>query len=181
MAELLLRRTQAPQVVPVFNRFIKEFPEPAILGKGSPRKIRRLLRPLGLRWRAENVVRLSQVFRRHGAEVLRIPELLANLPGVGDYVTAAVRCFAYGESVPAVDTNTARVVARLFGILPRPELRRNRKVRELLGRLVNDRRAREINLALIDLAASVCRPSIPLCSRCPLSEVCLRAGVKEWI
>ena len=40
------------------------------------------------------------------------PERLTDLPGVGPYTEAAIRCFADGEDVLPVDTNAARVLAR---------------------------------------------------------------------
>jgi A/G-specific adenine glycosylase len=99
---------------------------------------------------------------------------------VGDYVSAAIRCFAFGERVPVIDTNTSRVVARFFGIPPRPELRRDARVRALLEQVVGKGNARYLNLAIIDLAALLCHPRVPACSRCPLDWACRREGVVEW-
>ncbi|MGV1004865.1 MAG: DNA cytosine methyltransferase [Candidatus Nanopelagicales bacterium] len=39
--------------------------------------------------------------------------------------------------------------------------------------------ARDAQLALIELANSLCRPEMPLCSECPLSTDCRRDGVSE--
>jgi A/G-specific adenine glycosylase len=182
VAEILLRRTQAAQVVPVYIRFLREFPDLSSLAQGRPQQIRKLLRPLGLRWRAENVIKLRRVIaKKTGGGIPDSMELLGSLPGVGDYVAAAVRCFAKGEAVPVIDTNTARVVSRFFGIEGEGELRRNRAVRKLLSELAAGHHPREFNWALIDLAAQICRARVPLCSRCPLNEHCTRTGVARWL
>lgn len=181
IAEILLRRTQAKQVVPIYVEFLRLFPEPAILAAASPDHVRATLWPLGLHWRTEDVIRLGkEMLAKTGGTVPDAQEEIRSLPGVGDYVTAAVRCFAWGEPVPVIDTNTARVVARFFGISSKGELRRNRDVRELLDCLVHRRRPREFNWALIDFAHDVCRARIPLCSACPVAPACSKTGVVQW-
>src|SRR5579871_3690971 len=42
------------------------------------------------------------------------PEDLTELPGVGPYISAAIRCFALEEPVLPLDTNVKRVLARRF-------------------------------------------------------------------
>lgn len=171
IAEMLLRRTQARQAASAYEAFILKFPSPEALASGSPHEIRRILRPLGLRWRTDNVIALSRVFAQEGRQALS-PDRLSRLPGVGDYVAAAVRCFAYGEPVGIVDTNTARVACRLFGLAPTSEARRDPTVHTALAMLLDTRRARDFNLALIDFGASVCGPVRPLCRSCPVKEFC---------
>lgn len=181
IAEILLRRTQAKQVAPVYKKFLRLFPDPAALAAGSSDQVRAILWPLGLHWRTEDVIRLGkELLAKTGGTVPDTHEEIRSLPGVGDYVTAAVRCFAWGEPVPVIDTNTARVVARFFGISSRGELRRNREVRELIDRLVDQRRPREFNWALIDFAHEVCRARIPFCNGCPLAQTCSKTGVVQW-
>ncbi len=181
IAEILLRRTQAKQVAPIFAEFLRFFPDPSALAKASPNQVRAILWPLGLHWRTEDVIRLGEeIVARAQGRVPETPEGLRSLPGVGDYVGAAVRCFAWEEPVPVIDTNTARVVARFFAIPSKGELRRNRRVRELLDGLVDRRRPREFNWAIIDFAHEVCRARIPLCSECPLAAACSKTGVVEW-
>ncbi len=182
IAEILLRRTQATQVLPVFTHFLEEFPDPAALANARAERIRELLWPLGLHWRAGDVIRLGrEILERTGGRVPDDPDTLRSLPGVGDYVAATVRCFALGERAAVVDVNTARVVSRFFGIDSRGELRRNRQIIEVLERLVDRRHPREFNWALIDLAALVCRPRVPVCSKCPFNQACKREGVEKRV
>ena len=177
VAEILLRRTQALQVEPVYERFLREFPGPRELARAAPDRIRELLAPLGLKWRAENMVRLAATLARmQDPAIPDNPDLLKRLPGVGDYVAAAVECFALNRAVPVVDTNTARVAARFFGIVPQGESRRDRGVQECLAQVVDPRSPREFNLALLDFAAMVCRARRPRCSDCPVSDICSKTA-----
>jgi A/G-specific adenine glycosylase len=180
VAEILLRRTRAEAVAPVYTMFIRKFPDPLALAHARAADIFELLRPLGLRWRAANLVAIARRLRKTGGNPFGDPVLLRGLPGVGDYVASAVAVFALGRAAPVVDANTARVAGRFFGITTRSELRRSRAVREALGNLVGSRRAREVNLALIDLGALLCRPALPRCPECPLEPDCMKAGVRRW-
>jgi A/G-specific adenine glycosylase len=180
IAEVLLRRTQANQVVPVYRRFLLAFPDIRSLRAARSERIRGLLRPLGLRWRADNVVRLSRSLTETDLRNIDEADQLRHLPGVGEYVESAVRCFSGGQPVPVIDTNTARVAVRLFGIRTRGEPRRNPLVRGVLVRLLGAKSPKNLNWALLDLAAQVCRARIPSCSRCPLEGFCCKTGVVEY-
>ena len=107
------------------------------------------------------------------------------LPGVGPYTAGAVLSIAFGLSVPLVDGNVARVLARLFGIEPALGSRDFVRVAwELAGALVPAGRAPDEldpgqwNQALMELGACVCTSRAPRCELCPLSGGCAarRAG-----
>jgi A/G-specific adenine glycosylase len=106
------------------------------------------------------------------------------LPGVGPYAAAAIASIAFGEAVPAVDGNVARVVARLYGHqwdTRDPSVRR--RVSELLLPAVPATGGGEFNQALMELGALVCRAGRPDCSRCPVVGHCraFQAGLVESI
>ena len=143
LAEMMLRRTNAKQVSPVFVETIRRFPDVDSLSRASAKHLREVLRPLGLAWRAENIRRMAKVL---SAEFnLRIPKTydeLRQLPGVGDYVASAVCSFAYNKPLPIIDSNTVRVVGRYFGFRTNPDSRRSRRLRgpsprRSLGRTTN--------------------------------------------
>ncbi|MDR7400004.1 MAG: A/G-specific adenine glycosylase [Armatimonadota bacterium] len=174
VAELMLRRTRAEVVERVYREFVRRWPDPRALSQARAGAIVATLRPLGLRWRARNIVSIARILRAvpDPGAVFRQPETLAGLPGVGEYVSAAVASFALGRAVPVVDTNTARIASRILGLQGRREWRRSRAVRELLVGIVRGSAARGINLALLDLAALVCLPHAPRCRECPISRHC---------
>ena len=53
---------------------------------------------------------------RHAARFPSSAAELRELPGIGAYTSAAIAAIAFGEKVPAVDTNVGRVIARLNGL-----------------------------------------------------------------
>src|SRR5690242_13763055 len=65
MAEMMLRRTQARQVVSVYMRFIVRFPDIASLDQARAEEVSEILRPLGLGWRAANFKHLAQAIMTH--------------------------------------------------------------------------------------------------------------------
>src|SRR5579884_1512194 len=134
IAELMLRRTQARQVVPVYQQFVAQYPDAQMLAKAPPEEVARLLFPLGLAWRVPAFQQMAQVIVvEHGGQVPLHYETLLTLPGVGDYVASAVCCFASGQAIPIIDTNTVRVVGRLFGVATHAESRRRSPIRQLLS------------------------------------------------
>jgi A/G-specific adenine glycosylase len=182
VAELMLRRTRAPQVAPVFVRFVKRFRTVRSLAASSEREVATLLKPLGLRWR-------TPAFRRVAAELVkkhsgRVPEdklALRALPGVGDYVANAVLAFAFDSPAILVDTNTVRLAARFFGFEYGPESRRNPTVRAAVAELFEPDTPRASAVAVLDFASLVCRARLPLCAQCPVVELCAygRANVSR--
>ena len=173
IAELMLRRTRASQVVPVYEAFMQEFPTPEDLSAADEGVVIEMLRPLGLAWRVPAFKQLAlRIVTEHGGQVPRDRGALLALPGVGDYVAEAVRCFGFGEAVAIVDANTVRVSARYFGFEFDPDSRRNKEVRAAVARLLDPTRPAESNLALLDFAAAICQPIRPLCQTCPVAGRC---------
>lgn len=174
IAELMLRRTQARQVEPVYRVFIAKFPDPAALATAEPAEVATTLYPLGLPWRALQFQKMAiQVVAQTGGTIPGDRHELLALAGVGDYVASAVRTVAFGEPGVLVDTNTVRVAGRYLGFPTHAESRRNRAVRAAIGTLIDPTRPREANLALLDFAALVCRAPRPQCGQCPMAAHCM--------
>ena len=174
IAEILLHRTKADQVTPIYFRFIREFPTMLDLAKSSRDRIVTLVRPLGLRWRAELLHSMSQkVVNSTGGQIIAHKDWFLSLPGVSDYIASAVMCFAFDKPEPLLDTNTVRIIGRIFGVKVTDSSRRSRRFRELYSYLMDKNRPREFNLAMIDLGALICRPRRPSCEICPLRKYCL--------
>jgi len=174
MAEIMLHRTQAPQVVPVYERFIERYPDVPVLAQATSNELHGALCSLGLRWRVTLVHTMAaELMARFNGQVPREKESLFSLPGVSEYISGAVRCFAWNLPEPLIVTNTVRVVGRLFGLVVKDSSRRNRQFRELIESLVEPGDSRAYNFALLDLAEGVCmkkRP--PACKECPVHKWC---------
>lgn len=174
IAELMLRRTQARQVVPVYNKFINDFPDVRSLALASLEDLKEYLRPLGLSWRTANFEAMAgEIIERYAGKIPENRTDLLALPGVGPYVADAVRIFAFGEVATLADTNTVRVAARYFGFDYNQESRRKQSVIGAVSLLVDHKKPAESNYALLDFAAIVCKSLKPEHSVCPLSEHCI--------
>jgi len=177
MAEVMLHRTQARQVVRVYERFIARYPDINALGCATRADLHEILYSLGLQWRIDLIHTMTQALvQHHHGQIPRDKDALMSLPGVSEYVASAVRCFAWGFPEALIDTNTVRVAGRLFGLEVKDSSRRNRTFRELLASLVDQGDPRAFNYALLDLADEICtKRRAPQCDRCPLALWCRSA------
>jgi A/G-specific adenine glycosylase len=169
LAELMLQRTRADLVVPVYRAVTAAYPTAAALADAEPNEVRRLAWPLGLHHRLPRLQAAAAAVRDG---VPTTPQGLLAVPGVGPYAANATLCFAFGRRVPIIDANVLRVLSRLTGLASeRSRPRDDPQAWAHAGALLPARRVREWNCALLDLSALVCRPR-PNCSVCPLHRHC---------
>ena len=115
----MLQQTQVDRVVPYYERFLAAFPTPAACAAAGPAAVVRLWSGLGYNRRALNLHRAAAaIVAEHGGVVPHDDAALRALPGVGPYTARAVRAFAFGDDVAAVDTNGVRVLARAVAGAP---------------------------------------------------------------
>jgi A/G-specific adenine glycosylase len=139
---------------------------------------------LGYNRRALNLHRAAAVVvADHDGRVPHDDIALRALPGVGPYTSRAVRAFAFGDDVAAVDTNGVRVLARAVAGAPLAL----RDATALGDRLVPAGESWAFNQAMFDLGATVCTAARPDCQRCPLRRQCAwraqgatGAGADPW-
>ena len=173
ISEILLHRTRAEQVVPVYLEFINKYPDIRSLASADLQDIETILYPLGLRWRVKKMKEMAEVLvNRYGGRIPSSRTELESLPGISSYIASAVRCFAYGEADVILDTNTVRILGRLLDLTVNDSSRRSRKFMELMRKLLDRENPREFNYSLLDLGALVCHKRSPDCLSCPLSEHC---------
>jgi len=174
MAELMLRRTQARQVIKIYEDFIAKYPDANALTMAPAEDVARSLFSLGLAWRVPAFQQIARALvEQYEGMVPSSYDALIALPGIGDYVASAVCCFAFHQAIIIVDTNTVRVAGRLFGVPTHPESRRRKPVRALLQSLLDREDPKSYNYAMLDLAALICTPANPNCSACPLLSYCI--------
>jgi A/G-specific adenine glycosylase len=173
IAEIMLQRTRADQVAPVYLDFVRELPTIEDLKTASVGQVRRYFVRLGLLWRAKRVKQMADdIIQRFNGKIPQNRDQLLSIPSVGDYMADAVLAFAYGKDVAVVDSNVCRVVGRVFGLDWKKEARRKLVFREIPGKLLPKGKAREFNWAIIDLGSVLCSPNNPLCWKCPLNRIC---------
>jgi A/G-specific adenine glycosylase len=172
VSEVMLQQTQVNRVLPHYQAWLERWPTFEALAAAPTAEVIRQWRGLGYNRRALNLHRLAiAVTEQHGS-VLPLGSTLRSLPGIGAYTEAAVRCFAFGETVPVADTNIARVLARLLCGAPSDTDLAPREVTNAALALLPARDGRAHNLALMDLGALVCTARSPRCEDCPVRRMC---------
>lgn len=173
IAEILLHRTRANQVVPLYELFLKRFPNIQTLAKSTPSELTELFHSAGLYWRWKLLHSMAvEIKTRFQGKIPDALEDLTSLPGISHYIASALRCFAFGYPEAILDTNTVRVAGRLLGLPITDSSRRSVLFRTVLQSLIDLEHPRDFNFALIDFAAIICRAKSPCQGECPLQSYC---------
>ena len=167
--EVLLQRTRAEAVASFVPAFLLQFPSWTALAEADALDLEEQLRPLGLhRRRAASLLALAR-------SVVDSPlDPWESRPGIGQYISRAMRVALAADPVAMVDANFVRVMRRAFRGPWMSDYRYDRRLQALGTAIViaaADRRA--ANWAILDLAAAVCRPRAPRCGGCPLADECI--------
>src|SRR5260221_8672287 len=168
----MLQQTRVEVVIPYYLRFLRRFPTLRSLARAPIDDVLALWSGLGYYSRARNLLKAA---KSAGAGLPKTAAQLRELPGFGPYTAAAVASLAFGEDVPLVDGNVARVLARVF----RLEGDARAESWKVAARLLPRGRAGAFNEALMELGATVCTPRSPRCGECPLSAECEGKGAPE--
>jgi len=167
LSEIMLQQTRVKTALPYFHRFLERFPRVEDLASAPLDDVLAMWSGLGYYSRARNLHRAAQLVTERGGA---FPDSIAGLkalPGVGDYVSAAVGSIAFGLVEPAIDGNLERVLARVHA---HPG---GRKPARALGlALIPEGRPGDFNQALMDLGSGVCTPRNPTCGDCPVRRHC---------
>ena len=169
----MLQQTQVASVIPYFNEWMRRFPDFAALASASETEALHAWQGLGYYARARNLraAAIAVVTNYQG----RLPQKLESiqeLPGIGRYTANAIATFAFDQAVPIVETNIARVLARLFDWQTPIDTSAGREGLWARAKdLLPSRNGRLHNSALMELGALVCTAR-PRCGLCPVKTFC---------
>jgi A/G-specific adenine glycosylase len=174
VSEVMLQQTQVATAIPYYLRFMDRFPTPAHLAAADIQAVLKLWEGLGYYSRARNLHRAAgMVASRFNGRVPDDPEEFQSLPGVGDYIAAAVLSIAFGRVLPVVDGNVKRVLSRLLEIdTPVNQSGAHKVFKVPAMDFICPKRPADFNQAIMELGALVCRPKNPDCVTCPLADLC---------
>jgi A/G-specific adenine glycosylase len=174
VSEVMLQQTQVNTVIPYYERFLKKFPSIESLAKSDPDHVLKCWEGLGYYARALNLQKASQiVLNQFSGQVPSDPVLFRQLPGVGDYINAAVQSIAFGHRLAVVDGNVRRVLSRLFEMTETVnDNKYAKKFADQAQRLICNQFPGNYNQSIMELGALICTPKKPQCVRCPLSNHC---------
>jgi len=176
LSEVMLQQTTVATVVPRFQSFVARWPTVEALAAAPEAEVMAAWAGLGYYARARNLVRCARVVAtERGGRFPPTSTELRRLPGIGPYTAAAIAAIAFDEPAVVIDGNIERVTARLFAIAEPLPAGRGAIARAAAEIFPSDRPG-DLAQALMDLAASICRPRRPRCSDCPVRQDC-RAAV----
>jgi A/G-specific adenine glycosylase len=170
VAEIMLQRTRAAAVTPVWDYWERVFPTPGDLLDSSHRAIEESFKSLGLVWRVE-------FLRKLAAEIKSANDIPANkadlmeLSGIGDYISSAYLSLHGGVREPIVDSNVVRWLTRMIGVEADSETRRAKWIKELANELTPIDEYRDYSYGVLDLTMTICKGR-PECAICPVAEFC---------
>lgn len=176
VSEVMLQQTQVDRVREYYPRFLKKYPSVESLARARPLAVREAWDGLGYYARARNLHAASRaVVKKYDGKFPRAAADLQQLPGIGRYTAGAVASFAHEQRAPIVDTNVARVLARVFAL--GPDVKKGVVQKQLwhLAEVLLPRKPEAIwafNQGIMDLGATVCTARAPRCPVCPLRALC---------
>jgi A/G-specific adenine glycosylase len=183
VSELMLQQTQVSRVIDFYARFLKTFPTIQHLASAPPKRVMESWAGLGYYARARNLHALAKHVTRDGADgtLPSHPDELRALPGIGAYTAGAVSSFAFEKRASLVDTNVARVLARVLAPSLKPKQPRDLTRLWKIAEAVLPRTGKQTwvhNQAVMELGALVCTARVRRCEICPLATIC-RTRLKD--
>jgi len=174
VSEFMLQQTQVATVIPYYHKWLRRFPDFGSLARASENEVLRAWQGLGYYARARNLHATAKtVMDRHRENFPREIEQMRQLSGIGKYTAHAVASFAFDQSAAIVETNTARVLARLFNLRESIDSDPGRRTLwQHATRLLPKSGAATFNSALLDFGALMCVARTPKCDVCPVKAFC---------
>lgn len=176
----MLQQTQVKTVIPYYGRFMARFPDMETLAAARLQEVLKLWEGLGYYARARNLHKAAQqMVEKYSGKVPRTYSEIRSVPGVGEYIAAAVLSLAFGQPLAVLDGNVKRVLARLLRLdAPVNQSTAHRTFRNHADRLLYSKDPGEYNQAMMEVGALICTPRQPGCKACPVSLFCksLQAG-----
>jgi endonuclease-3 len=177
VACILSLRTKDETTGPAAARLFARAATPATLAALPARVIERAIFPVGFyRTKARGLRALSrELLARFDGRVPADLDTLLTLPGVGRKTANLVVTFAFGLPGICVDTHVHRITNRLGFVRTRTPAETEQALRRRLPR----RHWIELNDLLVAFGRTLCHPTSPRCSRCPVTTDCARVGVRR--
>lgn len=174
VSEVMLQQTQVKTVLAYYQKFLQKFPDIQHLAMADLEDVLKLWEGMGYYGRATNLHKAARiVMQEMEGEIPAGYQEFRKLPGVGEYIGAAVQSLAFGKPYAVVDGNVKRVVSRMFLMdSPMNTASSAKFFREKTRELMDPERPGLFNQAIMELGATICRLRQPICSDCPVLLFC---------
>ncbi len=177
IACLLSLRTQDAVTAQAAARLFRLARTPRTLRRLSRRTIERAIYPVGFyRTKTRHIHGICDMLAASfGGHVPSELEQLLMLPGVGRKTANLVRVEGFQQPGICVDTHVHRISNRLGLVRTRTPEQTEMALRAKLPR----RHWPVYNELLVSFGQTVCHPTSPWCSRCPVEAWCAKRGVEH--
>jgi A/G-specific adenine glycosylase len=174
VSEVMLQQTQVKTVVSYYQNFIRQFPTIKKLAEAELQSVLKAWEGMGYYARARNLLKAAHIIiKEHDGKIPKAYNDIHSLPGVGDYIAAAVLSIAYKKPHAVVDGNVKRVLARLLCVKEAVNVSSFDKLFQAKATALLEKNKPDIfNQAMMELGALVCKPKTPECTLCPLTKYC---------
>jgi len=174
VSEVMLQQTQVATVLPYYHKFLERFADLPKLAGADLQEVLKAWEGLGYYARARNLHKAAGlVVDQHQGQIPQSWQEFRKLPGVGDYIAAAVLSIAFNQPYAVVDGNVKRVLSRLLVIKePVNQSPANKIFQQAAADLLDPREPGAFNQALMETGALICKPRNPLCHQCPIQPWC---------
>ncbi len=174
VSEVMLQQTQVATVRPYYRKFLERFPNLARLAVADLQDVLKVWEGMGYYARARNLHKAAaMVMAKHNGRLPQAWQDFRDLPGVGDYIAAAVLSIAFDKPYAVVDGNVKRVLSRLFEMDDPVNRPKSKSIyQQAANELLDERRPGTYNQAIMELGATICKPRRPTCAACPLQAAC---------
>jgi A/G-specific adenine glycosylase len=175
VSEVMLQQTQVITVIPYYERFMTQYPDVHTLAAATIDEVLHLWTGLGYYARGRNLHRAAQqVVREFDGAFPTTLEAMQSLPGIGRSTAGAILAIAMSQRHPILDGNVKRVLTRYFGIGGFPgEAVVERQLWTLADICTPTQQVGNYTQAIMDLGATLCVRSRPLCHACPVAAGCV--------
>ena len=170
----MLQQTQVKTVLSYYSAFLEKFPSVKILANSDLEEVLKSWELMGYYARARNLHKAARMIEdKYQGEVPADYLEMKSLPGVGDYVAAAVCSIAFGLPYPVIDGNVKRVLARLFELdQPLNSSEFLKECKNRLAMIFDEKHPGDFNQSMMELGATRCFPKNPDCPDCPVRNYC---------
>ena len=181
VSEFMLQQTQVKTVIPYFVSFIKNFPNLKSLASAKEERVLKIWEGLGYYSRARNLKKTAnKLINDFDSKLPEDIEALMSLPGIGEYTSRSILAIAHNKPYIPMDGNVERILKRIFLLKKKNETYKD-NLNKKKSFFSFSKRSSDYAQAIMEIGAVVCKPKLPLCNLCPISENCKAFKFKDFV
>ena len=181
VSEFMLQQTQVKTVIPYFINFIKNFPNLKSLANAKEERVLKIWEGLGYYSRARNLKKTAnKLINDFDSKLPEDIEALMSLPGIGEYTSRSILAIAHNKPYIPMDGNVERILKRIFLLKKKNEIYKD-NLNKKKSFFSFSKRSSDYAQAIMEIGAVVCKPKLPLCNLCPISENCKAFKFKDFV